>query len=790
MAPAKLVPGVDADHFTAVRQLDPALLKRHQNFGYTEAEMRKYFNAPQEFEYDTSGMSKGLIKPPPTPGVHPRVLFYPEEVPALRKKLTESRPGKMAMNGIRKALTGLIAGPNAKYAAMYADAVQGKATPGLTGVEPACAIEYEAFRCLIDDDEAGAKRSAAALATLAEAEAAELDADFVREDAAEAKKASPANANLAPGERPYRDYQRTKTITQAGMLGLAYDFIYNWMTPAQRDTVRATIAKGSANMTAIGDEGLPAFPATTSNWIPMHMRLILLTLAIEGEAGYDPTTIERCAAGYRNYLSAGFFPGGEMFESMGKNFICTENLVPIANRGDNLLALKRLRVQTDDYYLASMDPWGGHFTFYDSLGGRGNTTPMFDVMVLKHYFPKDAALDFVYRNTIGENYEGIGTNVHFGHAFHLNDGVVQAIFAEEYDASKSWEEAQKSATAGKPLTYFSADTGNHITRSAWDKGALQLFFLTRSVAGGRVYCDRTHFSIHAQGRYWAIYKPLRQVEEHYAPKNRSVILVDENGPGMAMAKCLDMQDKPEATFVAADAGPSYAYTSGGNNRFPNNSVPVPFSGNDFRFLKSGKPWMDAPWSDLPNWQTSLKGSEQWLPHHPLQRAFRTAGLVRGKHPYTLITDDFQKDQEAHQFDWGMILEDDVMQVSTSPAETILGEGKSGPDARYLLVRVLNAEGLGSAPVSVEKFDLPNPPVKPISINRFSLRAHCVAPDFKMLLFPYRGNEERPKTTWNSDRSRLAIEWSDQKDLVVFSKAPDGRTRLRLTRDGNELAALR
>ena len=49
-----------------------------------------------------------------------------------------------------------------------------------------------------------------------------------------------------------------------------------------------------------------------------------------------------------------------------------------------------------------MDPWGGHFTFYDSLGGRGNTTPMFDLGVMKHLFPNDPAIDFVYRNTVGE----------------------------------------------------------------------------------------------------------------------------------------------------------------------------------------------------------------------------------------------------------------------------------------------------------------------------------------------------------------------------------------------------
>jgi hypothetical protein len=789
--------GADPNHQTVTRYLDPNLLKRHQNFGYADEEIKDYFSYPQRFEYDTTGMALGLIKPPPAPGVHPRVLFYSEDLPALRGKLSETKPGKAQMDAIRKAIQDLITGPKARYGKLYQDAINGIGGKEMIEVEPACAIEYEAFRCLIDNDEAGARKVSAALATLAIQESAALDEDFAKEDMSNPRK-STANVNLAPGEKPFRDYQRTKTITQAGMLGLAYDFVYNWMTDAQRDTVRATIAKGSANMTAIGDEGLPAFPATTSNWIPMHMRLILLTLSIEGEPGYDPTTIQRCAAGYRNYLSAGFFPAGEMYESMGKNFICTENLAPIANRGDNLLALKQLRAQVDNYYLAAMDPWGGHFTFYDSLGGRGNTTPMFDVMVLKHYFPTDPAIDFVYRNTVGENYETFCKPVHFGHPFHLNDGLIQAIFGDEYDETKTWDQAQAAATAGKPLTYFSVDTGNMITRSEWSRDALQLHFLTRCVAGGHQYCDRTHFSLNALGRYWAIYKPLRQVEEHYSPKNRSVILIDGKGPGMATSRCVDMEDNAEATFIAADARTAYNYTTGGNNRFPKGGEQVPFTANDFRLVKSDKPWMNLKWSDLPNWQTSMKGSELWLPINTVRRAFRTAGLVRGKHPYALIVDDFQQDNTAHDYQWGMILEDDLVQDSVATAsdgasfrnDVILG-APGDKEGRFLLVRVLNADGLADpkVPASIEKYELPNPPQRDISIQRLEITSHSVAPNFKVLLFPYRKGEELPVTTWSPNHQTVTIAWKDQTDQIKFDPGADGRTRLAIARGQGQLINL-
>jgi hypothetical protein len=793
----------DSRIYTLTERLDMAMVKRHDNFGYTDEEIAKYFDYPQVFEYDETGMAPGEIEPPPAPGVHPRVLFQERDLPALRAKLAGgSKAAKIEMDNIRSMLRDDLTGPMAKYGALYAAAIRGNGSPEMLDVQVACPIIYESFRCLIDNDEAGGKNVAAALTTLAKLDDAELNKAFAEEDRKAAKNAGKPQPNTSVAaviKPPMRDYQETKGLTQHGLLGLAYDFAYGWMTGAQRDVIRGVIAKASGNMTILCADGLPAFPANVSNWIPMHMRLIFLVCAIEGEKGYDAGTYNRCVAGYKRYLSVGLFPAGDMYESMGKNFICTENLIPIANRGNDLPALKNLRAQVDNYYLHAMDPWGGHFTFYDSLGGRGNTTPMFDVMVMKHIFPNDPATDFVYRNTVGEDYASLKGQIHFGHPFHLADSLIQAIFAEDY-VPKSWEQAHDDATAGKSLTFFSNATGNLITSSSWDTNALQLHFLTRSVSGGHQYADRTHFSLHALGRYWAIYKPLRQVEEHYSPRNRSVVLIDGQGPDMTMGACVAMEDDPQATFIAADAKNAWEWGSGGNNRFPKGGVRVTATPNDFRLEKSDLPWMNLPFSDLPYWQTSMKGAENWIPRSPIQRAFRTAGLIRGAHPYVLIVDDIQKDAAPHQYQWGMILEDDLVQNSVVRDhsggafrdDVIIGEKTpTSAGARFLLVRTLNAEGGdGSEAPAIETFDLPNPPQRPIEMHRLNINSKCVAPDFKMLLFPYRGGQEQPITKWNADRTVLTIDWSDQHDTVSFVKGPDGRTRINVTRDAKEIVAVR
>jgi hypothetical protein len=566
---------------------------------------------------------------------------------------------------------------------------------------------------------------------------------------------------------------------------------YGWMDAGQRSAVRQTIAKASAGMTFIGCAGVPALPANTSNWIPMHMRLLFLLCAIEGEEGYDAAAYRRCVAGYERYLEVALFPSGEMYEGMGKGFLMAEHLAVLARRGVDLLGLSALRAQTGGYFLHALDPWGGHFTFYDSLGGRGNSTPMHDLLVMKNAFPADPALDFVYRNTVGEDYAWFKDAVRFGHPFHLADGLIKAVFALPYDEALTWDQAHDRATAGKPLTYFSDSTCNLITRSTWQPDAVQLHVLTRAVSGGHQYADRGHVSLHALGRYWSIYKPLRQVEEHYQAYNRSVLMIDGQGAGMSPGRCVAMSDAADATFIAMDLTTTFAWTTGGNNRFPKGGQRVPFSGNFFRLNRSPLPWMDMPWSDLPNWQTGIKGSELWLPHHPVQRAFRSAGLVRGPHPYALIVDDIQQDDQSHDYSWLMQLEEDLVRQDASGEDLVLGEkGVAEAAGRHLLVRILEAKGADARqPIAFAPYELPNPPQKPWAMLRLEITARSVAPDFKVLLVPYRSGQALPATTWNATRTQVTVRWPDQNDVITFTRGADGRTRISATREGRSLLAL-
>ncbi len=94
-----------------------AMVKRNDNFGYTDEEIHKYFDYPQVFNYDATGIAADRIKAPPAPGAHPRVLFQADDLPEMRRKLAGgSKAGTLQMNGIRTMLQRDLTGPNAKYA--------------------------------------------------------------------------------------------------------------------------------------------------------------------------------------------------------------------------------------------------------------------------------------------------------------------------------------------------------------------------------------------------------------------------------------------------------------------------------------------------------------------------------------------------------------------------------------------------------------------------------------------------------------------------------------------------
>ena len=202
-------------------------------------------------------------------------------------------------------------------------------------------LMYEAFRCLVDDDRAGGQKAAAAITTLSQ-----ISQKGVEVNIAKAKKPEDKN-----------DFRVVaQGATYEGTLGLDYDFAFNFMTPAQRDTVRRSLsAFASVGMTSIGCETLRTLHTGTSNWISWGCRALFVVSAIEGEPGYDPSTYKRFANAQANFI-ASMYPTGEAFEGWGKNFMFLEHMILIAKRDKNLPRLQHARLHLRAQYLQQLFP--------------------------------------------------------------------------------------------------------------------------------------------------------------------------------------------------------------------------------------------------------------------------------------------------------------------------------------------------------------------------------------------------------------------------------------------------
>jgi hypothetical protein len=333
------------------------------------------------------------------------------------------------------------------------------------------------------------------------------------------------------------------------------------------------------------------------------------------------------------------------------------------------------------------------------------------------------------------------------------------------------------------------------TRTGWGRDEVFLYFEPRNVPGGHTRDSRNEFVLAAHGRLWA----TRTTAVEDSSELHSVLLIDGEGQGhqCPQGRTVALVDEPLATFCVGDARWGYSHAAGSDD-----DLPVKVTPNDSRLQPSPLPWMNRPWNFLPAWNTGMKGGGRhghWTDHNPVRYAYRTAGLVRGGHPYALIIDDYRKDDGQHLYQWLMQVPEDVHIVSRSvgtPSEDkvldlLLGE-KEGD--RRLLLRVL-AAGTGPAEAKLVQTEARLESYEHefrnnvITYQRISLPLKSVLGHFIILLYPHRDGESLPTTVWTRDGTRVNIAWPNQSDGYTVLKDNDGRTRVRLDRRGGGVLSL-
>ena len=782
-----------------------------------------------EVKEEWTGFAKERLSKMPAPGVHPRILLSPEDLPDLRRRIAETETGRTLIANLRERVQSSILKPgnweNEVYEKLAAGDTAGalailnrnpkpNSSPGHYQPYILYALVMQSFDAMVKDDQAEGKKVAAAIAGYARMATPFVEQQFknaLADDVWRAKTNGPTTGNWSDG-------QGLRDLVGYHNLGYAYDFAFNFMTGEQRDAVRSLIARLTAGRIWMGAQLPHHF--RNWNWIEVGLSQPLLALAIEGENGYDPRVYRLGAEIARDYLTYGISPSGASTEAVGYTQFGlvwgNPFVVAAARRGENLLVQSHHRNMVD-WYLQSMEPFGFAWT---SHGDGGDTGPaLWTVGMWKHFFPKDEKIDFLWQNTVKAGGKDIRKE-----RIHIIEPLIYAADGLTGPDGKP-ADYQNGARLGLPLTWFDPVRSSLIARSGWspEATAMQFECRTDSVGSSHEHADRGAFTFSALGRCWAK-DNFRSVET----RHHNGILIDGLGQGFwpGPGQWLGLQEAGNTLVAACDIKEAYGWWWPKQILSENPKSFIRFAyprwesygkeaetfqklyGKE-KIVRDTRPSVVAHWQGFDKGNPRMWDEDSWpvrLRHNPVQRAFRSVIFGRGAHPWLLVVDDIQKDNQERLYEWLMqtgmntevvsIVNNDIILCDATVKRDDTGAVKPARGDRQLLVRILDMavpakpHDFQSKPsVRLETFDRKDtlvPETKNGVLSgartfgldkRLVIASRSVAPDYKILLYPHRNGEPLPTTTWNQDQTLLTITVANEKTVLKMTREPDGRTRV-------------
>jgi len=790
-----------------------------------------------------NGFATNRLSKIPPPGVHPRILFSPEDLPDLRQRIAGTQTGRELIANLRERVaTGILKADtweNNVFEKLATGDTAGALTILNSNPKPNSAAGHyqpyflyllvmESFDALVKDDPVAGKKVAAAIAGYAKMVAPLVDDQLLaplNDDVWRVKVAGPTTGNWSSN-------QGIRDLLGYHNLGYAYDFAAPWMTDAQRATVRGVIAKVTAGRVWLGARLPHHF--RNWNWVAVGLQQPLLSLAIEGEDGYDPRVFRLGVQIARDYLSYGISESGCSTEAVGYTQFGLvwgdPFFVAATRRGENLLVLDHHRKMID-WYLQSMEPFaprsaqfaGGDAeqslrslpSTWTSHGDGGVEGPSVWTMAMwKYFFPQDPKIDFLWQ-----------TVIHAGGKDQLKEKIhiiEPLIFCS--DGLKPEKDYADGAKLNLPVTWFDPKRSSLIARSGWSADALALQFECRtdSVGGSHEHADRGSFTLSALGRSWA-HDSFRSVETKY----HNCVLIDGVGQGFwpGPGRWLGLHDDGKILTAACDAKDCYDWW------WPKQVVTEPENFIRFEYPRwdsyrdqaakfrqdnagvkierDPRPSVVAHWTGFTAGDPRMWDEDSWpvrLLHNPVERAFRSVALVRGDKPFVLVADDIQKDGREHLYEWQMMTGPDTELASAKDNDVLLcdatlprnddGTPRLKKGDRLLLVRVLRLNNpaqvheFQSKPAvrleTFEKKDTLVPDAGPNALSgsrsfgldkRLVIPSRSVSPDFVVLLFPLRQGDALPVTQWNSDCTRLEVKVAGKTTAFSMIKDSFGCTLL-------------
>jgi hypothetical protein len=336
--------------------------------------------------------------------------------------------------------------------------------------------------------------------------------------------------------------------------------------------------------------------------------------------------------------------------------------------------------------------------------------------------------------------------------------------------------------------YLDNHGGTLVSRSGFGTDASVLHVHVRQDFGGHTFADRGAFTFAALGRLFFDYNSAGQSAKMQGPEFNSNVLVDglaskvtkREGDKMRIPAKLaawSVHNGP-ASFVTGDSTYSYsnewewyAYPAGGTMPFRSGfTTPETACFNTFQRVGTApsednritEPYGNTPFYAFPYWNAAnqLEGIQK-RSYNPMNKVYRTAGLVRGVRPYAVIFDDIRKDDTTHTYKWLApiandleILTDGSLPPGANAATDVVLKEPAATGNRRVLVRILRADGTrmqapGSTGSLLAYRDTVTDAYGTSHARLVIERAAVVEPVFRILILPFREGESLPTTYMNT-----------------------------------------
>jgi len=800
-------------------------------------------------EYDYTGFNQSLLgSKVPAPGVYPRLLFSPEDIPMLQKHITENKMAQKTFAEIEILFKKTWLDPTTSDGKLFDKLATGDfdknvpagmgtntyAVVGLTkdfkpGIQTShtnyitnC-LTTMALYCLLTDNDALGKKVADALCNyyiiadkLVENHLRTSDSEFgISGD--DANNAETAWRGMI-GMVPHMD------------LALSLDYAGKYMTPEQRRFVQLLIAKATYGRRTGGGDG-PRRGWRDINHVTWHLTHHLTIAAIEGLDGFDPEAYASGCELASDFLEWGIDNKGQMFESNGKSGGGFEfemlAMIMQARRGDNLFGHPHLRkMLTAQVYTTSPNrketlssgTWGGSpFTLSGTL-------------ILKSFYPNDRAADFLLQN----GYPDINCSTfdlaayksqleRNSHGVRL-PGANYPAFVMPFPYVTDWKPTTR-ADLKIPNDWNTEVHGILSASSDTTENAAWLCFHTRNnhyIGSGHHHADIGMYYFSGLGVNWITESPSPKA---YSGRYHNEVIIDgkaeSEGPA-AGGDYIGANLKPLGAFSSENMTYSYTYqwctqVSKWGEGFNTIDSSVAKDGweletrpDNFKYFVGTTHYKMRYWWPSYNYSNYVPNLRAlW---NPVEYVYRSAGLIKGTHPYSIIVDDAKKDANQHLYQWtamtakgvwkadyknvpqgGIVLSYDEKLVKLWEKGTDVAPlSKNNGDPMLLVYSIAKPNDENNLMIEDVKEDtkqngitFSNFASSIGSYNRLVINKHTVTANFKVLLIPFKYGEELPIIS--TENNKATITWKDgQKDVLDFAIDGTNRTKVMVKRDGKEV----